>query len=77
MGANKEYIEQVIPHISSLMSTSLEEVVEHAEVLVIGNRGKTFNEAIARSFNGHHVIDLVRITSDVEDVGEGYQGISW
>jgi GDP-mannose 6-dehydrogenase len=77
MGANKEYIERVIPHISSLMSTSLEEVVEHAEVLVISNRGKTFSEVIARSFNGHHIIDLVRIAPDLESAGEGYQGISW
>jgi len=77
IGANKEYIERVIPHISSLMSTSLKEVVEHAEVLVIGNRGKTFSEAIARSFSGHRVIDLVRITPDLEGLDEGYHGISW
>ncbi len=77
MGANKEYIERVIPHISSLMSTSLEEVVEHAEVLVIGNRGKTFSEVIARSFNGRRIIDLVRITPDLGSTGEGYAGISW
>lgn len=77
MGANKEYIEQVIPHISSLMSTSLEEVIGHAEVLVIGQWGATFEEAIARSFNGHHVIDLVRIAPDLQGVGRGYEGISW
>ncbi len=77
MGANKAYIEQVIPHISSLMCDSLEEVVEHAEVLVIGNRGERFGEAIARSFNGHHVIDLVRIPTELDSVGQSYQGICW
>jgi len=77
MGANKEYIEQVIPHISSLMSTSLQEIVEHAEVLVIGNRSSAFDEVIARSFNGQQIIDLVRITPDLKGVGESYQGISW
>ena len=77
IGANKEYIERVIPHIASLMCTSLEEVVSHAEVLVIGNRGATFGEAIERSFNGHHVIDLVRIPAELDSVGQGYQGICW
>jgi len=77
IGANKEYIERVIPHISSLMCTSLEEVVSHAEVLVIGNRGAAFGEAIERSFNGHHVIDLVRIPTELDGVGQGYQGICW
>ncbi len=77
MGANKEYIEQVIPHIASLMCTSLEEVVSHAEVLVIGNRSPSFAQVIERSFNGHRVIDLVRIPTRLDNVGEGYEGICW
>jgi len=77
IGANKEYIERVIPHIASLMCTSLEEVVSHAEVLVIGNRGPSFTQVINRSFNGHHVIDLVRIPTHPDNVGEGYEGICW
>lgn len=77
VGANKRYIEQFIPHISSLMSTSLEEVVEHAEVLVIGNRSVAFGEVIERLFNGHHVIDLVHLPVDLDRVGQGYRGICW
>jgi len=77
VGANKAYIEQVIPHIASLMTDSLEDVVLHAEVLVIGNRGHRFGEVIARSFNGHHVIDLVRVPSELDSVGQGYEGICW
>jgi GDP-mannose 6-dehydrogenase len=77
VGANKEYIDQVIPHIASLMCTSLEELVSHAEVLVIGNHSPSFAQVIERSFNGHHVIDLVRISGHQDNVGEGYEGICW
>lgn len=37
-GANKEYIERQIPHIAQLMRTSIDEVLEFAEVLVLGNK---------------------------------------
>lgn len=36
VGSNREFIEQEVPHIATLLSTDLEEVIEHAEVLVVG-----------------------------------------
>ncbi len=76
-GANKRYIEQVIPHISSLMTTSLEEILDHAQVLVVGNR----LPAVARFLDGtdrdHIVIDLVRIGEALDGTGENYRGICW
>src|ERR1035438_4313917 len=39
IGSNRQYIETVIPHIGSLLSSNLEEVVNAAEVVVIGTRG--------------------------------------
>ena len=77
LGANREYIEQVIPHIASLMCTSLEELVSHAEVLVIGNHSPSFAQVIERSFSGHHVIDLVHIFAHLDNVSGGYEGICW
>src|SRR5918912_2454204 len=43
-GANKEYIEREIPHISQLMRTSVAEVLEVEDVLVIGNRSEEFRQ---------------------------------
>ena len=37
-GSNRAYIDRVIPHISSLMKTSLEETVEAAEAIVVTKR---------------------------------------
>src|SRR6516165_5131368 len=39
IGSNREYIEQVIPHIGSLLKPNPEEVLRDAEVVVIGTRG--------------------------------------
>ena len=41
-GANKEYIERQIPHIAQLMRSSMEEVLESSDVLVIGNKADEF-----------------------------------
>ncbi|MGH9753472.1 MAG: nucleotide sugar dehydrogenase [Blastocatellia bacterium] len=74
VGANKEFIENEIPHISSLMRKELHEVVESAEVIVIGKRDEEFRAA-ARS-GGREIIDLVRMI-EREETGENYQGICW
>jgi len=37
-GANKQYIEKEIPHIERLMAGSLAQLVEFADVLVLGHR---------------------------------------
>ena len=71
-GANKEFIENEIPHISSLMRKELREVIETAEVIVIGKSDEEFR-AVAES-SGRYVIDLVRL---IEREGGNYQGVCW
>src|SRR3979411_1038968 len=39
IGSNRQYIEETIPHIGSLLCASLEEAVSEAEVVIIGTRG--------------------------------------
>lgn len=76
VGANKEYIEREIPHISNLMADDIEEVLEHSEVILIGNPAKEFREIETKLTKEQTVVDLVRIfgkrTSDAN-----YQGICW
>jgi GDP-mannose 6-dehydrogenase len=71
-GANKEFIENEIPHISSLMRKELQEVIENAEVIIIGKKDEEFRAAAESS--GRYVIDLVRL---IEREGENYQGVCW
>ncbi len=75
-GANKEYIEREIPHIAQLMRDTIDEVLAHAEVLIVGNRADEFRAIDGRLRAEQVVIDLVRLfagrTSD-----ETYRGICW
>lgn len=76
-GANKAYIESEIPHISTLMCSTVEEVIAESEVLVIGNRDETFLDKLAKVGPDQIVIDLVRISEDFEALNDQYQGICW
>lgn len=77
MGANKSYIEQEIPHISSLMKGSLEEVLTHAEVILIANKGEGFRAVLDKVKPGQLVYDLVRISEDRTTGNGHYEGICW
>jgi len=75
-GANKEYIEREIPHISQLMRESVTEVVNSADVIVIGNKSEEFTEIQSLIKPGAVIIDLVRVFGNrVSD--ETYRGICW
>ena len=75
-GANRDYILNLIPHISRLMVDSIDAVLEHAEVLVVGNNATEFRDAVARSRPEQTVVDLVRVMSEVPSKA-GYDGICW
>ena len=74
-GANKEYIEREIPHISELMCRTVAEVVDNADVIVIGNKAEEFRQIETRVGAGKVVIDLVRLFDKTSD--NNYQGICW
>jgi GDP-mannose 6-dehydrogenase len=77
IGANKSYIEQEIPHISQLMKRSIQEVLEHAEVIIVANKGGGFREALRSLREGQQVYDLVRITEDWRLPRGTYEGVCW
>lgn len=75
-GANKDYIEREIPHISQLMRASVDEVVGDAEVVIIGNKAEEFRGIEPKLRAGQTVIDLVRLFDG--RAGEAnYDGICW
>jgi GDP-mannose 6-dehydrogenase len=75
-GANKNYIEQEIPHISSLMQSDLNRVVEASEVIIIGKKEDEFRMLEEKLNNGRVVIDLVRLLNGA-DGRASYQGMCW
>ncbi len=76
VGANRDYILNVIPHVSNLLVDSIDAVLDHAEVVVIGNGDKAFRDVPARLRPGQDLVDLVRIGEDWRN-WDGYDGICW
>jgi GDP-mannose 6-dehydrogenase len=60
MGANRRYIETEIPHLAALLCERPEDIVEHAEVIVVGSRGPEADAVLARVTPGQQVVDLTR-----------------
>lgn len=75
-GANRDYILNHIPHISKLMVNKMEEVLEFAEILVVGNGAPEFGKILEQIKPGQIVIDLVRIVPNKSEAGR-YDGICW
>jgi GDP-mannose 6-dehydrogenase len=75
-GANRDYVLNHIPHISRIMQASIDAVLAHAEVVVVGNAAAEFRDALARVRPGVEVIDFVRVTERKSRAGE-YDGICW
>lgn len=76
-GANKDYIENEIPHISSLMCDDLDEVVEQSDIIIIGNKSDEFIQILNKDYENKLFYDLVRITEDIDNLSKGYEGICW
>ena len=74
-GANQDYILNHIPHISKLMVNNMQDVLDFADTIVIGNGAAEF-KSVPGSLKPHqHIVDLVRISK--EQSGEQYDGICW
>ena len=76
VGANRDFILNRIPHISKLMVSNIDEVLAHAQTVVIGNKDPDFQKVPERLRDGQYVVDFVRITDRRSDNGK-YDGICW
>ena len=77
VGANKRYIEETIPHISSLLVSSPEEVIDMSDVVVVSKRTERISDAILSDRDSTVVIDLVGLQPNTRDHVSNYQGICW
>lgn len=74
-GANRDYINDKIPHISSLLKADIDEVIDGSDVLVLGLRDRSFAKAVNGGRQGRKVVDLVGFMPHVST--EEMQGICW
>jgi len=76
VGANRDFILNRIPHISRLMVDSVDNILEHAETIVVGNKDPEFRTVVDRLRAGQQLVDFVRISDRRSDHGS-YDGICW
>jgi len=76
-GSNKAYIEHVIPHISSLLKSSVETALDGAEVVVLAKRSLEFQAALTGRTPDQHIIDLTGFLEPGQTGQDGYEGICW
>jgi len=76
VGANRRFIEESIPHISSLMTTDIQKLVERADVLVVAMKSPEVLNALARTRPDQIVLDLAQLPE--RRAGQAaYRGICW
>lgn len=75
-GTNRAFILNRVPHISRLMVGSMNEVIDHADTIVVGNAAPEFAALPQLITDEQTIIDLVRIT-DSPTVAGIYEGLCW
>lgn len=75
-GANKDFIGERIPHLCKLMVDDIDDLLAHAETVVIGNADAEFTSVPARLRADQVLVDLIRIKEGNGGNGH-YDGIAW
>jgi GDP-mannose 6-dehydrogenase len=76
VGANRDFILNHIPHISRLMVSSAQEVLDHAQTVVIGNKDPEFENVTEALKPEQCLVDFARVLKGRSTNGN-YHGICW
>jgi GDP-mannose 6-dehydrogenase len=77
IGANKLFLERELPHIASLMRSSIEQTVADAEAVVVTNTSPSFSGVAGMLREDQVLIDLVGAMRVSGDLKGRYAGIGW
>ncbi|MEV6963568.1 nucleotide sugar dehydrogenase [Hamadaea sp. NPDC051192] len=77
MGANREYIDRHLPHLGELLCDSADDVLDFAEVCVVGFADPALSPVLDRA-GDRPIIDLVRLPdAETRRAHPGYVGLGW
>jgi GDP-mannose 6-dehydrogenase len=77
VGANREYIEGRLKHLNVVLTDSVDEVMDHAEVCVIGTKEQAVLDVLEKS-GDRIVVDLVRLPdTEQRRTGPNYLALGW
>ena len=77
LGANRRFVESELPYLSERLRPRLDDVIAHADVVVVGNRSAEYRSLGPRIRAGQVVVDLVAaVDRNSVQAGE-YHGLAW
>ena len=77
VGANREYIEGRLKHLNVVLTDNVDEVMDHAEVCVIGTKEQAVLDVLEKS-GDRIVVDLVRLPdTETRRTGDNYLALGW
>ncbi len=76
-GANKRFLEEKLPHINSLLSASLEEVVGRSKTLVVCKNAVEYRGLPGLISAQHHIVDLAAALKSTKIPTAQYHGLYW
>lgn len=78
IGANQAYIADRLPHLGELLTGDIDQVADHAEVLVIGSHDPAITTLLAGIDDDRMILDLIRVP-EVHSRRDSlnYKGIAW
>jgi GDP-mannose 6-dehydrogenase len=76
VGANRDFILNRIPHVSRLMMQTVDDVLNHAQTVVIANNDPDFHQVPERLRDDQILVDFVRVANKRSEAGK-YDGICW
>jgi GDP-mannose 6-dehydrogenase len=74
-GTNKEYIDSRIPHLSTLLTSDPNEIINDSNVIVINTKEPEFFDLV-KDIQDKIIIDFVRLDESLLSKGN-YSGINW
>jgi GDP-mannose 6-dehydrogenase len=77
IGANRRYIEESIPHIASVMTGDIEQLVRAAEVLVVATRTPEVLAALQAHTRPEQLLLDIALLPDREAQQARYRGVCW
>lgn len=75
-GANREYIDYHIPHLSKLMVNQLGELIDDVDVIIVSNRETEYIDVLLETESSAIIIDMVRLPDPIR-LRRNYVGINW
>lgn len=74
-GTNKDYIDARIPHLSSLLVSTPEKLINDCDIVVINTKEPEFQNLVNR-FDSKTIVDFVRLDEGLKEKSN-YIGINW